>query len=231
MYRPMTKYTFALFAFFGSLLSSRADLVLEQQAGDTNHLQTAIMKVHDDRMRLDDPADHFSVIVNLKTRDSYTLLTNKTYLFKFGSEIRWEMDEEKKYSHGTNDMDLPAAPARDTGKSEMVNGRPAEIFTWSGAHGLTETLWVDEKFPNYDAIRPELFKIDEFNDSGPHRNGQPALSVLPGMVVKSESTAKDHTITTTLVSVKVEPVDASLFQLPPDYKEFKRPPKAPRPKD
>jgi len=50
----------------------------------------------------------------LKTRDSITLLTtNKTYLRKFGSAVRWQMEEERKYTHGTNEMDAPPAPAMD----------------------------------------------------------------------------------------------------------------------
>jgi hypothetical protein len=206
----------------------RADLVLEQQSSDTNRTRTAILKLHGDKMRLDQPDDGLSIIVNLKTRDSYTLLnTNKTYLFKFGSEIRWEMSEERKYTGGTNDMDRPAAPAVATGRSETVNGHDTEIYSWSGAHGLTETLWVAKKFPDYDAIKTELAKVDKFNDTGPHRNAQPELSRLPGMVIKTVIAAKGRTATNTLVSVKLEPLDAALFELPSGYSQWKRAGKKP----
>lgn len=211
-----------LFVLFCSNLALRADLILEQQASDTNHTGTSVLKLHGDLMRLDQPDNNLSVIVNLNTRDSTTLLTtNKTYLKRFGSEIRWEMKEEKKYSGGTNDLDKFPAPAADTGKSETVNGRDTEIYTWSGAHGLTETLWVDKDFPNFDAIKAELAKLDRFNDAGPHRNAQPELSRLPGMVIKNVGAANGRTATNTLVSVKLEPVDAALFELPADYKPWK----------
>jgi hypothetical protein len=104
-----------------------------------------------------------------------------------------------------------------------VNGQNTEIYTWSGAQGVTATLWVARRFPNYDAIRMELAKLDRFNDSGPHRNAQPELSRLPGMVVKSETTARGRTVTNTLVSAKLEPVDASLFELPSGYSQWKPP--------
>lgn len=218
------KYIPILFALFFSAVALRADLILEQQASDTNRTRTAILKLHGDKMRLDQPDDGLSVIADLKTRDSLTLLTtNKMFLKRFGSEIRWEMKEEKKYSGGTNDMDKPPAPALATGKSETMNGQDTEIYIWSGARGVTETLWVARKFPNYDSIRLELAKLDRFNDAGPHRNAQPELSRLPGMVIKSESTAKGRTVTNTLVSVKVEPVDVSLFELPADYVPWKPP--------
>jgi len=211
-----------LLALLFSTAAVRADLILEQQSGETNHFHLDSLKLHGDKMRLDQPDNSLSVIVDLKTRDSITLITtNKTYLRKFGSEVRWEMEEDLKYTHGTNEMDAPPARPVATGKSELVSGQAAEIYTWSGAHGLKETLWVATNFPNYDLIQAELAKVDHFNDTGPHRNAQPELSLLPGMVLKRSSTRKGHTMTTTLVSVKVGPVDAALFELPKDYSPWK----------
>jgi hypothetical protein len=218
-----------LFALVFSALGSRADLILIQQASDTNGTHAANLRIHGDKLRMEEANSSMVVIIDMKTRDSFTLLTtNQTFLHRFGSEIRWQMAEEKKFTHGTNDIDFPPARPADTGKSEVVNGRPAEIYVWSGAQGLTETLWVDKNSPNYAAIQPELAKLDVFNDAGPHRNGQPAMSQLPGLVLRSESTLKGHTITNILVSVKLEPVDASLFELPPGYSPWKRP-AAPKP--
>jgi hypothetical protein len=164
------------------------------------------------------------VIIDLNTRDSFTLLTtNQTYLQKFGSEVRWEMEEERKRNHHTNELDAPPVPPVATGQTEIVNDRPAAVYKWSGANGETETLWVATNFPNYDAIRGELAKLDRFNAAGPHRNAQPELARLPGMVIKRERVSKGHQATTTLVSVKVEPVEASLFALPAGYAPWKRP--------
>ena len=209
-----------------SAMLAHADLLLEQQSSDSNHTHTAILKLHGDKMRLDQPADALCVIVDLNTRDSLTLLTtNKTFLRRFGSEIRWEMAEEKKHSGGTNQMDWPPAQAVDTGKSEAVNGRETEIYSWSGAHGLIQTLWVDRNFPDFGAIKTELAKIDRFNDTGPHRNAQPALCLLPGMAVKTVTVFEGRAVTNTLVLAKPQPVDAALFELPADYSPWKRPAK------
>jgi hypothetical protein len=224
----MIRFTSILLAFLFSAAAVRADLVLEQQISDTNSTHVVTTKIRGNNMRMDEPDQNLSVIVDLDTRDAFTLRTkDKKYLKRFGSDIRWEMSEEKKHTGGTNDLDFPPARAVDTGKTEVVNGADTEVYTWSGAHGLTETLWVDRKFPNYDGIRAELFKLDRFNDSGPHRNAQPILSMLPGMVIKSESAILGHKVTTTLVSVKVEPVDAAQFQLPVDYSPWKPPNKQP----
>ncbi len=219
----MTRLTVILFALLFSTAALRADLTMEQQSADTNRTVVTITKLHGNMMRMEQPGNNLVVIANLSTRDSFTLLTNKTYLKRWGSEVKWEMKEEIKFSHGTNEIDNPPAAAVDTGKSESVNGYDAEIYTWSGAYNLKETLWVAKSYPNYNTIRIELAKLDLFNDTGPHRNIQPILSLLPGMVLKSESVVRGHTVTTTLVSTKLDALDASVFEVPADYKMWKRP--------
>src|SRR5215469_8949611 len=104
----MSKLIASLSVFLFSFGILHADLALEQQFSASNLTANAILKLHGDKMRLDQLNTGISVIVDLKSRDSYTLLTNKTYMFKFGSEVRWEMKEEQKLTHGTNEMDAPA---------------------------------------------------------------------------------------------------------------------------
>src|ERR1035441_1081087 len=73
-----------LFALLFSTAALRADLILEQRTSDSNRTSVAVLKLHGDKMRLDQPENGISVIIDLKTRDSLTLLTtNKTYLNKF----------------------------------------------------------------------------------------------------------------------------------------------------
>jgi hypothetical protein len=215
---------FILLVLFFPSIAARADLVMEQQFGDTNGTGHVVLKLHADKMRMDQQdikSNTFSVIVDLNTRDSITLLaTNKMFLKRSGAEIRRLMETAKKAA-ATNDLNLPPARAVDSGKAETVDGYDTEIYTWSGAHGVNETLWVATNFPNYAAIRNELARIDQFNRTGPHENAQPELSPLPGMVIKTQSTANGKTGTVTLVSAKAEPVDASLFELPADYVPWK----------
>lgn len=219
------KYQFILLALFVSAWSARADLVMKQREENTNDIFHITVKVHDDKMRMDQRDDHghqFSVIVDLKTHDAITLIPkDKSFLKRSGMEIKMAMDDERRETGGTNAMDQPLAPVMDTGKTAKVDGYGTKIYTWSGAEGVTEKLWVATNFPDYDSIRPVLAKIDRFNKSGPHENAQPELAVLPGMVVKSERMANGRTATNTLLSAEVQPVDASLFKLPADYSPWK----------
>jgi len=220
----MLKLSIIPLVLLASLAAVRADLTVVEQISTTNRTTTDTLEIRGDKMRMGQPGG-MSVIVDLKTRDSITLLTNKMFIEKPGKFVLWEMQQEEKHTHGTNEMDRPSAPAVDTGRSEVINGTPAEIYTWSGAYGCTATLWVATNFPNFAAIRPELYKVDAFNDTGPHRNAQPALSTLPGMVIKRENSYRGHTVTNTLVSVTIEPIEPAHFQCPPDYTRWTRPAK------
>jgi hypothetical protein len=218
----MARHIFIFFFLFFCARASRADLVLEQHISDTNHTRSITVTVQGTKMRMDDPDDNLSVIADLVTHDSVTLLTkDKTFMKRSGSQILRGLMDEKRLSHGTNAMDAAPAPAIDTGKTDMVNGTHCEIFTWAGANDITQTLWVATNFPNFSAVQAELAKLDQFNESGPHSNGQPLLSRLPGMVVKSETTGNGHKAVTTMASVKVTTVDRAQFEIPPGYTAWK----------
>ncbi|MGA2855179.1 MAG: DUF4412 domain-containing protein [Verrucomicrobiota bacterium] len=221
------KPIFIFAALIAPLVAARADLVMEQQSSSATATDHITLKVHGDKMRMDQRDKDgyvFSVIIDLNTRDSMTLFPQgKSFLKRSGAEIRQQMEAERKTPPGTNEMSDTPARAVDTGTTATVGGYDTEIYTWSGPNGLTETLWVATNFPDYESIRPELAKLDRFDASGPHKDAQPKLSLLPGMVVKAEKASGGRKVTTTLISAKVEPVDAALFELPADYSPWKPP--------
>jgi hypothetical protein len=208
-------------------VATRADLVMEQQSGNATATDHITLKVHGDKMRMDQRDKDgyvFSVIIDLNTHDSLTLFPQgKSFLKRSGAEIREQMDAERITPPGTNKMSDTPARAVDTGTTAQVGGYDTEIYTWSGPNGLTETLWVATNYPDYESIRTELAKLDRFDASGPHKDAQPKLSLLPGMVLKAEKAAGGRKVTTTLISARIEPVDAALFELPADYSPWKPP--------
>ena len=221
------KSVFTFTTLVVSLIATRADLVMEQQSTTATVTEHITMKVHSDKMRMDERDNDgyaFSVIIDLNTRDSLTLFPQgKTFLKRSGAEVRQQMEAEAKASHGTNELDQPPARAVDTGTTAKVGSYDTEIYTWSGPNGLTETLWVATNFPDYESIRPELAKLDQFDASGPHKGAQPKLGLLPGMVVKVEKAANGHKVTVTLLSARTESVDPSLFEMPAGYSPWKPP--------
>lgn len=221
----MNKSAIILFTLFSSLVFGRADLTINQKIVGHERPHRITTWLHDDKMRTELRDDAYSVIIDLKTWDSITLMTGQKKFAKHtGAEIR-QQNEFLKNAAGPLDKDMNNTPARPmaTGKTEKVDGYETEIYTWSGARGLIQTLWVAKEYPNYTAIKAELAKIDRYNIAGPHKNSQPELSLLPGMVIKTENNLNGQKGTIMLVSANVEPVDASVFEVPAGYSAWQSP--------
>ena len=152
--------------------------------------------------------------------------TEKTADIHPGANFKSELEAMKKAYGETNA--LFATPTRpvDTEKSEKVGDYETEIYSWDGPNGMKETLWVARNFPGYEKIKSDLDKIDEWNSSGIGKGMEPDLRLLPGMVVKKQTAVGGRTdngqlVTVSLVSVKIEPVDPALFEVPTDYTKSK----------
>ncbi len=224
----VNKTFFFLATVWLAAVAARADLEIVQRASDTNAPFPATLRLRGDKLRLDQQQNtngSYVVVIDLNTRDSFTLLPKeKKYLKRAGADILKNLALDKKlFGGGTNELYLPPAPAQATGRSEAVGGYDAEIYSWSGAGGMTQTLWVAKGFPDYEKIRTELAKLDRFNAVGPHPGAQPELSPLPGLVVQSELPVGERKIKVRLVSAKTAPLDAELFAVPADYSPWEPP--------
>jgi len=217
------RFVFSLLLILPALVV-RADLILEQQYADTNGqmIGHTVLLLRGEKMRLDqrEGTNSLSVIINLETRDSWTLMPEtKSYIKRSGADVEKLMANRKS----NDEMNWQSALPEPTGVREKVGDYETEIYHWRGAKGQTEKLWVATNFVAYAAIREDLAKLDRFNDTGPHRNGQPQLSRLPGMVIKTEIVVHKVTTVVTLVSAKEEPLDEGMFELPGDYIPWKPP--------
>ena len=220
----MRKNLTVLVLFF-TLGVVRADLILQQKVESstkgalTSSDQT--IKIKGSKIRVDNPGGELgetSMIKDEKTGEITVLIHQKKMVAK---------QKEEAANPTLKDRYMPAKP-QDTGKAEKVGGFDARIYTWASDFGTTsEKLWVAKNFPNYEIIRADLPTLEKVNNFGNTKADQPDISKLPGMVVKSIRTEKtpegsEQTTTTTLISAKVEPIDASIFEAPSDYKEAAR---------
>ena len=208
---------FLCLILLASLATTRADLVLQQESINSNLTYTVTLKLHGDKMRMDQKDSEgrqFSVIADLITHDSITLMPKEKQFLKHAGKT-------------TNPLTngIPPTPVA-TGITEKVGGYDTEIYQWSGTNGMVQKMWVAKDYPAYAAIQADLAKVDQFKNTGSHAAGQPDVSRLPGMVVRTQTELKGRRVIINLVSAKIEPVSAALFELPADYKEW-TPPKEP----
>lgn len=209
-----------LFAVVGGIVAARADLVVQQQISTMNNTNVTTMKIKGAKVRLDLYAGQpraMSTIMDLNTGDSIVLLhTQKMYVKTLGRPAK----QSKPSGSGHT---VSAAPKpRPTGKTEKVGIYDTDIYTWSNSRGITGTAWVARNFPNFAKIQADLAVLDK-SPASVNNDASPALSLLPGMMVKSRLTGGGQSITVTLISAREEPLDASLFGVPPNYREMPRP--------
>lgn len=210
------KRFFILFAVACTAAGARADLVLQQQIITPNYNGVAAMKIKGTKIRMDMYAGQpqaLSTITDLNTGETINLMHNqKLYLKSPGQPMK-----QAKSSGTASKVPVPRA----TGKTQKVGDYDTELYTWSNDRGITGTVWVAKNYPDYARIRADFAVLDK--TAGADTDMTPALSALPGMVVRSQVTGGGQTITVALISAKEEPIDASLFQTPANYKELPRP--------
>ena len=195
---------------------ARADLVTQQQIVTPNYNGVAAIKIKGAKIRLDMYAGQsqaLSTITDLNTGEIINLLhSQKLYLKSPGPPMK-----QARPAGTASQAPVP----RPTGKTQKVGDYDTELYTWSNARGITGTVWVAKNYPDYARIRADYAVLDK--TAGADTDMTPALSALPGMVVRSQVIGGGQTITLALISAKEEPLDASLFGIPRDYKEVPRP--------
>ena len=206
------KRIFISLALVCAAAGARADLVMQQQIVTTNYNGVATMKVKGTKVRLDLYAGQpqaLSIITDLNTGETITLMhSQKLFLKTPGTPMK------QTKSAGTASK---APVPRDTGKNQKVGDYDTELYTWSNDRGITGTVWVAKNFPDYARIRADIAVLDK--TAGADNDTSPELSMLPGMMVRSQVTGGGQTIIVALISAKEGPLDASLFGIPRDYKE------------
>jgi hypothetical protein len=212
------KRFFILFAIAWAAGDARADLVMQQQIVTPGYEGVATIKVKGSKVRLDLYAGQpqaWSTITDFNTGDTTTLMhSQKIFLKTAGAPMN---QTRPAVAGAASKVPVPHA----TGQTQKVGEYDTELYTWSNARGITGTAWVAKSFPDYARVRADLAVLDK--TAGADNDVSPELSMLPGMVVRSQVAGGGQTITMALMSAKEGPLDTSLFGVPRDYKELPQP--------
>ncbi len=221
------KRIFVLVALVFTIVTARADLVLEQKIESAMINGNTTTTIKGDKIRVDMPATPqgaISTIMDVNTGDSVTLMHGQKVMIKIsGAEIKQTAENMKKARANGAAANAEPPKFHDTGKTEKVGDYSTEIYTWSSPDGANQTVWVAKNFPNYARIKVQMDKLSNSPVAQMSKDTSPAVCALPGMVVKTQMEVNGQKLTSTLVSVKEESVDASAFDVPKDYKLMTQP--------
>ena len=211
--------SFAAVALLFSLAAAHADFVIEQKVdGLGQQSGSIVVRIKETKARAE-LSPQISYIIDGASGESITLMHGQKAFMKVSAEQGAALMERMQKTEGAGSP--PAKPVA-TGQKENVGEWMAEIFTWSRG-SLAVRYWVARDFPNAAAIQTAMDKARAGGLGALNKNLLPSNSDFPGMIVKTEMKTKGKTVTSTIVSVKEEEVDAKQFEIPADYKELPTP--------
>lgn len=204
-------------------LSARADLVIKEKIEGAGQLGDMTMKIKGDKVRADVSAE-LSTLTDAKTGDVTTLMhAQKSYMVMPAAASQALMDNVTKTMAQASPGPSPTpAKLTPTGRREKVNGYDTDIYTAS-LGGMKMTYWIAPGFPDWKKVLEAMMTFQRGSLAAMAKGLMPGASDFPGMPVKTEADLGGQKITTTVESVKEEPVADADFQIPAGYTEMKMP--------
>ena len=201
--------------------TAMADWVIESKIESPQINSNTIMKIKGDKLRMDFPSGPLgamSSIVDTKTGDTLQLVHGQKMAIKASSaQTKQLLDVVNPHSVAKAGVDpVP----KTTGQSEKVGDYDCEIYTWTDGTSTTR-LWMARNHPQAAALKA----VEKQLRAGflGATSGGPDTSGLPGPVLRTEKTTAEGKSTSSIVSVKEQPVDAKEFEAPADYQTMAMP--------
>jgi hypothetical protein len=204
-----------LIALFLLTVTVRADWTIVQRVEGGMNANPMTLRLKDDKARVDVGAQ-VTMLTDVGTGDSITINHNARVFMRIPAA---EAQKVRDTALGLK-PDAPAAgpQLKPSGRKEKIEGFECEVFTWS-LGDLQVTDWIAREYPNFAPVMAALARFQNAGLADAARPFMPPLDQFPGMVVRREMNSRGTKSTTTLLSAKEEPLDATLFDVPKGYKE------------
>lgn len=186
---------------------AHADLVMVNETIIGEIKSKTTLYIRGDKVRTDNGTET-SVIMDAKSGDMITLMHEQKMVSKVNAA------ELKAAAAAIPDKPLPGAiepKITATGKKEKVMGYECEIYTME-VPGVTTKMWMTKDYPGYEKLRDGLKVLDKLGTPGAKK------PEVPGLALKTETEQQGLKFITLLVSLKEQPVDESMFNVPAGYK-------------
>jgi hypothetical protein len=209
--------------FSAALFSARADLTIAQKVEGVGANSEMTMKLKGDKMRIDVNPPKITTIIDAKTGEMINLISDqKTVIRMSGEKVRAAMEMARQFNSKNGKKETNEKPKLTaTGKKETINGYEAEQYTYE-TPDFKATYWIAPKYPDGAAILKQLQAINP--DVWKTSNSQmPDYREFPGLPIRTVLSMSGNQITTTLTSVKQDPLSDADFTVPKDYQEMKLP--------
>ena len=207
----------------------RADWVVVQKVEDSGQKQTGeiTLKIKGEKIRVDLPPD-ISVLMDTDTGETFTLRHGQKTVLRVPAATAAQLGRRLEQWRETRRQAEPGQEPpkwEATGKGETVAGRETKIFV-AQAGAMKVTWWIAQNSPEaekFAAVAEQLQKAPMVQLAGGLALLPPGFKP-PGLPVKTEIQTPDgRKISTTILAIKEQPLDAIDFTPPPDYRSLPEP--------
>lgn len=204
----------------------RADVTIVQKVEGLGNPTEMTIKIKGDKVRID-LSPQVTTIFDGKTGEMTNLMNDEKTVVRISADkMKAAAEMIKKFSPQKEGATPPKLVS--TGQKETINGYETEQYVYEGPE-FKATYWIALSYPNGAAILKELqtVKSEAWNAANtrlPDYRDFPGLPLRTRMVMKKDE-AKDsvNEFTSTIISVKQDPLGDSEFSVPKDFKELAMP--------
>ncbi len=199
-------------------LTARADLTIVQNVEGGGPVSEITIKLKGDKARME--AAQMTTIMDGKTGEVLTLMNAKKKFVRIsGDKAKAIAEMASKYSGATASTEKPKLTA--TGRKETINGFETEEYVWETPK-VKASYWIAPKYPDGAAIIKQLQAATPtlWNDIA---KGMLDYHDLPGIALRTKIKLGNKDITSTIVSIKQDPLSDADFAVPEDFQELKIP--------
>jgi hypothetical protein len=211
--------------------SARADLTIVQKVEGIGGGGEMTMKIKGDKMRIE-VSPQITTIFDGKTGELTNLMNDQKTVVRISADKMKAAAEMIRKFNSKKDS-AEKAKLVSTGKKETINGYETEQYAYDEPD-FKATYWIALNYPDGAAILKQLQAIkseawNATNTKVPDYRDFPGLPIRTHITMTKphEGTASNSTvpgsgteITTTLTSIKQDPLSDAEFAVPKDYQEM-----------
>ncbi len=202
-------------------LSARADLIIVQKVEGAGPVADMTIKIKGDKARID-ATPQMSTIIDGKTGEMINLMNDQKAAVRVSAEkMKAAAEMVSKFTDKNKNKSVEKPKLTATGKKETVNGYEAEEYVYE-APDLKATYWIASKYPDGAAILKEMQSLK--SEAWTASNAKmPDYRDFPGLPIKTVISVGGNQITSTITSIRKDPVSDAEFSIPKDFQEIKTP--------
>jgi hypothetical protein len=216
------------------LFSARADLTIMQKVDGLGGAGEMTMKIKGDKMRIE-VSPQITTIFDGKTGELTNLMNDQKTVVRISADkMKAAAEMIEKFSAKKESAEK--ANLVPTGKKETINGYETEQYAYDGRN-FKATYWIALNYPDGPAILKQLQAIkseawNATNTKMPDYRDFPGLPIRTHMTITQQhqgnvsngtASGSGTEITTTLISIKQDPLSDAEFAVPKDYQEMSMP--------